>query len=157
MQCFLVGKAQVAYSCLSVEDSSDYDAIKKAILKAYELVPEAYRQKFRELRKGESQTYVDFAREKEQLFTEWCRSKEVEDFKSLRELVLIEEFKRCIPKEIKTHIDELQTDVLEKAAVIADEYALNHKALFKFKDLAEDRKKSVGSYKDKNKGVGSKG
>ena len=30
---------------LSLEQSSDYDKVKELILKAYELVPEAYRQK----------------------------------------------------------------------------------------------------------------
>ena len=157
LQCSLVGKAQVAYSCLSVEDSSNYDAIKKAILKAYELVPEAYKQKFRELKKAETQTYVDFAREKEQLFSEWCRSKDVEDYRSLRELVLIEEFKSCIPKEIKTHIDEMQTDVLDKAAVIADEYALNHKAIFKSRDFFSDKNRSGGYFMDRDKDFNTNG
>ena len=30
---------------------SDYDAVKELLLKGYELVPEAYRQKFRDCRK----------------------------------------------------------------------------------------------------------
>ena len=42
--CFM-GKAAEVYSALSSEQSSDYDIVKKEILKAYELVPEAYRQK----------------------------------------------------------------------------------------------------------------
>jgi len=37
-----VGKAQEIYSALSVEKSAQYDEVKKAILKAYELVSEAY-------------------------------------------------------------------------------------------------------------------
>ncbi|KAL5004438.1 hypothetical protein ScPMuIL_017894, partial [Solemya velum] len=74
---------------------SNYQVVKKAILKAYELVPEAYRQKFRNSRKRDEQTHVEFAREKEQLFSRWCDSKEIdEDFGKLRQLLLIEEFKR---------------------------------------------------------------
>ena len=38
--------------------------MKTSVLNAYELVPEAYRQKFRESRKDEAQTYVEFARRK---------------------------------------------------------------------------------------------
>ena len=45
LQIVLVGKAQEIYGSLSVEQSSDYEHVKEAILKAYELVPEAYRQK----------------------------------------------------------------------------------------------------------------
>ena len=46
LQSVLVGKAQEIYGSLSVEQSSNYEHVKEAILKAYELVPEAYRQKF---------------------------------------------------------------------------------------------------------------
>lgn len=51
LQSVLRGKAQEAYSALSSEQSSDFDKVKQAVLKAYELVPEAYRQKFRNTRK----------------------------------------------------------------------------------------------------------
>ena len=68
LQSVLVGKASEAFSSLSVEQSANYDHVKTAILKAYELVPEAYRQKFRNARKLFDQTHVEFAREEEQLF-----------------------------------------------------------------------------------------
>ncbi|KAJ8031844.1 hypothetical protein HOLleu_25178 [Holothuria leucospilota] len=56
IQSNFTGKAQEVYSALSIEDSMDYDKVKKAILQAYELVPEAYRQKFRKYRKADTQT-----------------------------------------------------------------------------------------------------
>ena len=40
LQSVLVGKAQEIYGSLSVEQSSNYEHVKEAILKAYELVPE---------------------------------------------------------------------------------------------------------------------
>ena len=43
----LIGKARKIYSALPVEQSSRYSVVKEHILKAYELFPEAYRQKFR--------------------------------------------------------------------------------------------------------------
>ncbi len=42
----LTGKAQGVCAALSLEDSFDYDVIKAAIFRAYELIPEAYRQRF---------------------------------------------------------------------------------------------------------------
>ena len=47
LQGVLVGKTQDIYGFVSVEQSSNYEHVQEAILKAYELVPEAYRQKFR--------------------------------------------------------------------------------------------------------------
>ncbi len=64
----LLGKAQEVCSALTLEQSLDYDAIKAAVLRAYELVPEAYCQKFRRHVKIPSQTFVEFAREKTTLF-----------------------------------------------------------------------------------------
>ena len=127
LQVVLTGKAQVAYSALSADDSSDYDKVKKAVLRAYELVPEAYRQKFRNLRKDDGQSYMEFARQKERLFDDWCQSRNVEDFVALKELMLLEEFKNCIHREIKTHLEEMQVESLETAAKVSDEYFLTHK------------------------------
>ena len=62
LQSVLVGKAQEIYGSLSVEQSSNYEHVKEAILKAYELVPEAYRQKFKNYLKYDSKTHVEFAR-----------------------------------------------------------------------------------------------
>ena len=51
LQSVVIGKAREIYTQLSLEQSSDYDKVKELVLKAYELVPEAYRQKFRNCRK----------------------------------------------------------------------------------------------------------
>ena len=64
LQSVVIGKAREIYTQLSLEQSSDYDKVKELILKAYELVPEAYRQKFRDCRKEPNQTHVEFARTK---------------------------------------------------------------------------------------------
>ena len=64
LQSVVIGKAREIYTQLSLEQSSDYDTVKEFILKAYELVPEAYRQKFRDCRKEHDQTHVEFARTK---------------------------------------------------------------------------------------------
>ena len=56
LQRILVGKAQEIYGSQSVEQSSNYEHVKEAILKAYKLVPEAYRQKFRNYLKYDKNT-----------------------------------------------------------------------------------------------------
>ncbi|XP_070560943.1 uncharacterized protein [Ptychodera flava] len=131
LQSALVGKAREIYIQLSVEQASNYDSVKELILKGYELVPEAYRQKFRDCEKAKDQTYVEFARTKEQLFDRWCSSEKVsQNYDKLRQLVLIEEFKRCIRSDIKTFINEQKADTLEVAARLADDYSLTHKSSF---------------------------
>ncbi|VDH97949.1 Hypothetical predicted protein [Mytilus galloprovincialis] len=88
LQSVFEGKAAEIYSALLSEKISDYDTVKQEVLKAYELVPEAYRQKFRSYKKFDSQTYVEFAREKEDLFDKWLTSKKTDNnFDNLRQLI----------------------------------------------------------------------
>ena len=75
LQSVLIGKAREIYTQLGVEQSNHYETVKELILKGYELVPEAYRQNFRNCKKDSNQTYVEFARNKEQLFDRRCCSK----------------------------------------------------------------------------------
>lgn len=77
LQCSLTGKAQEVCSALPGGSSLDYGIVKSAVLRAYELVPEAYRQKFRTHSKIVNQTYVEFVREKKVLFEKWCLSSKV--------------------------------------------------------------------------------
>ena len=105
LQSSLVGKAREIYFALSIEESCQYDVVKAAVLKVYELVPEAYRQKFRDSAKRENQTFVEFARSKEILFDRWCTSKDIcGNYEKLRQLILVEKFKKCLPSEIKTYV-----------------------------------------------------
>ena len=127
LQKAFVGKAREIFAQLSVEQSQKYEYVKDVVLRSYQLNPEAYRQKFRNCQRDISQTFVEFARVKEQLFDRWCHSKKVnKDFEKLRQHILIEEFKRRIPFHMKTFIDEKQVENLQQAADLADEYFLTH-------------------------------
>ena len=121
LQCKIHGKAQEAVAALPLEDSLKYDSVKAAILRAYELVPEAYRQKFRNHKRAPTQNYVEFAREKGVLFDKWSTTCKANDFNSLRELILLEEFKKCLPDRIVVYLSEQKVSSLSSAAVLADE------------------------------------
>lgn len=128
-QCKIHRKAQEAGAALPVEDSQKYDSVKAAILRAYELVPEAYRQKFKNHKKAPTQPYVEFAREKGMLFDEWSTACKASEFDSLRELVLIENFEKCLPEHIMVYINEQKVWKLSSAAVLADEFVLTHRTV----------------------------
>ncbi len=120
LQCKLMGKALEVCSTLSLEESVKYDSVKSAILRAYELVPEAYRQRFRGHKRNSTQTFVEFAREKGMLFDKWCAASKVNDFNSLRELVLLEEFKSCLPERVVVYLNEQKVTSMSHAAVLAE-------------------------------------
>ena len=47
-----------------------------------------------------------------------------------KQMVLLEEFKDKVRPDIRSHLDEQKVEELEKAAVMADDYALTHKMYY---------------------------
>ena len=65
----------------------------------------------------------------------------------LRELVLLEEFKKCLPERIVVYLNEQKESSVTKAAVLADEFILTHKSVFSMpaprgSDMPERRNRS---------------
>ena len=114
--------------CNNIENNTDFDTVKGAILKAYSITTEGYRQAFRNHTKLQYQTYTEFAADKTRALKRWLKSASVSTFDKLFNLVALEEFLRRIPHSIKVHIiDREETDLL-KAAQLADNYSLIHKS-----------------------------
>lgn len=103
--------------------------MKNAVLHAYELVPEVYRQKFRSLVKTPSQMFVEFARDKANLFHKWCAANKVETFEQLKEL-LLDELMNCLPEKIVVYLNEQKVSSLSEAAIFSDEFVLAYRVLF---------------------------
>lgn len=83
------------------------------MLQAYELVPEAYRKKIGNC-----------------LFDKWCQSCNMKTVEEMRELILLEEFKKCLPDWIFVYLNEQKVSSVTNAATLADEFILTHKNAF---------------------------
>lgn len=121
-QCVFTGKAQEAYSTISSVDGMDY--AKAAVLKAYELVPEAYRQRFRSWREGDR--HVAFAQDISAHFACWCSANEGDSYEDLCNLIVLEQSKNSVSHNIAVHINESKVKTASAASVLADEYLLTH-------------------------------
>lgn len=143
LQCMFMGKAQEAYASLSPEVSLNYDQVKSAVLRSYELVPEAYRQKFRRYKKAEGQSYVEFGHEKIALFDRWCSAQDVKNFEQLCDLILMEAFKKCLSDKIATYLNEQKVTNVSAAAILADEYVLIHRESFEKPSIPLSQRGSV--------------
>ena len=56
------------------EDNANYEVVKSAILSAYVVTTERYRQTFRNMNKTAGQTYLEFASEKLRALRNWLKS-----------------------------------------------------------------------------------
>lgn len=125
LQRVLVGKARQAYVALSSVDGARYEEVKGAVLKAYELVPEAYRQRFRGGKRGE-RTHLEFVRELVLNFDNWCSAAGVKTKEDMRELILLEQFKNSVADRIADYVNERGVRTIAEAAALADDYYLTH-------------------------------
>lgn len=51
----------------------------------------------------------------------------VDEHDRLRQLILIEEFKGCVPENTKIYIEERKVDTVYEMSTLSDEYAITHK------------------------------
>ncbi|KAK0150475.1 hypothetical protein N1851_008430 [Merluccius polli] len=147
LQCVLTGRAQEAYASLSKEASTNYSAVKNAVLQAYELVPEAYRQRFRAGNKGADQTHLEFARDLRKHFSRRCSASGVDTLDDLTNLMLVEQFKLSVPGRVATYISEHKVKTPEQAASLADDFTLTHKSSFCSFSSAPMMNSEQGAYK----------
>jgi hypothetical protein len=127
LQSKLSGKALKAFERLSVEDFSDYDKVKQAILDELELSAEIYRSKFRGATKRLSETYSDFATYLSMQYDRWLKSCSISEFEELRQLHLIEQFCERLQQDVKVHVAEKKLPTLNEVARATDEYAVLRK------------------------------
>ncbi|KAI7799880.1 hypothetical protein IRJ41_013806 [Triplophysa rosa] len=101
LQSVLVGKAQEAYTALSVEERKKYDSVNLS-----------YRQRFRTWRKIERQTHMEVTRELSNHF----------DRCELREIMILEQLKNIVPDQIAVYINENKPCTAIEAASLADDF-----------------------------------
>ena len=63
---------------------------------------------------------------REYFFDKWSTICKVNDFNSVRELILVEDFKKCLPEHIVVYLNEQKASALSEVAVLADEYVSTH-------------------------------
>ena len=123
----LRGKALKAYCNLAPEVANNYDELKSALLKYFQVNPNAYRKKFRDsvLESGES--YVQLVCRMRQYFDRWLQLSEVsEDFESVCDFMVIDQLLSNCSKELREFLLEKFYTSSHEMAESADRYMIAH-------------------------------
>lgn len=114
------------FSTLSPTQCTNYSTVKSAVLEGYQKVPETYHHLFRSYRKLDSQTYGEYVRLKKTLFKKWIESENAHHTAdSLIELMMMEEIKNTLPRNIRDHFLFHGFRKLEEASQAADNFHLS--------------------------------
>ncbi|XP_073525034.1 uncharacterized protein [Phyllobates terribilis] len=135
----LRGKALEVFASLPREQDGDYEAVKQALIKKYQLTPEVYRKKFRALQRGPHDTYSDVVDGLRTNFEQWIRGLAVTTFEDLKDLMVKDQFFRLCPVEVRQFVLDREPKEAAKAAQIADTYEAN--------STPEVRKSATASWK----------
>lgn len=106
IQSVLKGKGRSSYFSLSAAQQLNFDMVKSTVLKSYQLTAEFYRQKFRNNKKDANQAYLEYSHFSKKLFERWLTASSVTDYEQLSETILLEQFFRGIPQEVKRYLLE---------------------------------------------------
>ncbi|GFW21391.1 protein NYNRIN [Trichonephila clavipes] len=85
------------------EKANDYEHIKGMLLKRFKLSPEAFKVKFKRRCKSAENTWRDFGFELANYFNEWISGLKIYDFNRLKQLVIVEQMKEQVSRDIQQH------------------------------------------------------
>ena len=127
LSALLTGRALDVYSRLSEEAATDYDKMKLALMKRYDLTEDGYRRKFRVSKPEIDESPDQFIVRLSTYLMRWVElSKTAKSFDGLRDLIVKEQFINSCPKELAIHLRERAPETLEQISQIADQYLQAH-------------------------------
>ena len=151
LSALLSGRALEVYSRLSEDAAKDYDRVKIALMKRYDLTEDGYRRKFRASKPEVDESPEQFIVRLDRYLLRWLElSDTARTFDGLKDLIVKEQFIDSCPKDLEIHLRERAPETLAKIAKIADQYLEAHgKHLFS----SASRKPTVQPERDEAKNM----
>lgn len=107
LSALLKGKALDVFARLSPETALDFNELKNALLKRFDMTEDGFRKKFRFSKPDGSETFVQFSTRLDSYLERWIQlSKTNKTFDDLKDLFLREQFLLCCSKELALFLKE---------------------------------------------------
>ncbi|XP_033731328.1 uncharacterized protein LOC117320952 [Pecten maximus] len=124
LSVLLKGRALDVFSRMPLAESMDYDQLKRALLKRFEMTEQGFRKRFRGGRPESGETFAQFAVRLESYFMRWIELAGVkETFADLRDLMLRDQFIQTCGNELMLFLKERTPSSIAEMSKLADQYA----------------------------------
>ena len=131
LSTLLTGKAIEVYSRLGVAEAFDYDCLKEAILKRYQLTEEGFKHKFQSSKPEIGETPSQFISRLSSYLNRWLELSKVEkSYKGIFDHVIKEQFLFQCEKDLAAYLREQTVDSLQQLAISAERYNTAHNKSF---------------------------
>ena len=105
------------------EDALNYDKLKVALLKRYELTEEGFKRKYKKCRPENGETFQQFTTRMKSYFTRWIDMASIEkSYEGLQDLILREQLTFICNRDLELFLREREPKSLEQASKLADQY-----------------------------------
>ena len=123
LSALLQGKALDVYALMPKEDALNYDKLKVALLKRYELTEEGFKRKYKKCRPENGEAFQQFTTRMKSYFTRWIDMASIEkSYEGLQDLILREQLTFICNRDLELFLREREPKSLEQASKLADQY-----------------------------------
>ena len=124
LSALLKGRALDVYDRLSTEDAADYDKLKDALLKNFDMTERGFRKKFRYSRPERSETFIQFSSRLCIYLNKWLTMAKVEkSFEAVCDFMACDQFLEACCRELFVHLKPKAFENLDAMAKEADLFA----------------------------------
>ena len=124
LSALLRGRALEVYDRLSEEDAGDWDVLKEALLKNFDLTEVGFRKKFKGSRPEYSETFLQFESRIRAYLEKWISLGKVEkSYDGLVDFLVRDQLLDCCSRELYTYLKPRETTSAKEMAIDADRFA----------------------------------
>ena len=124
ISALLKGKALEVYHRLSAEDAADYEVIKGALLKNFDMTEQGFKRKFKSNRPEKSETFLQFVGRLSSYLVKWLGLAKVgKTYEELFDFLVRDQLLECGTSELYVYLRPKECRTAHEMAVAADLFA----------------------------------
>ena len=124
LSALLKGRALEVYDRLSVADANDYEKLKDALLKNFDMTERGFRKKFRNDGPERSETFIQFGRRLRSYLNKWINMAKIENtFEAICDFMARDQFLESCSRDLYVHLKPKTFKNLDEMAKEADLFA----------------------------------
>ena len=156
LSALLKGRALDVYDRLSTEDAANYDKLKDALLKNFDMTERGFRKKFRYSRPERSETFIQFSSRLCSYLNKWLTMAKVEkSFEAVCDFMARDQFLEACSRELFVHLKPKAFENLDAMAKEADLFAEARGGVFSCVNKGQrDNNKAAAQSKPESKPSG---
>ena len=150
LSALLHGIALDVYNRQPVNDTSNYDSLKEALLRRFLLTEEGFREKLRTAKPERGESFGQFMTRLEGYFNRWIELGHVDKtYQGLKDALLREQVMSVVTRNLRIFIMERKPKDIGEMSILAEQYLEVHGNTYNFANVDKHKQNMVGQQQSK--------